>query len=197
MEFGVQAENNAGYTYSLFSDSPDSILAIVECNISNYKLLVTMKRLDYEDTTGIWQVTSYQMITNEKALNVTAEVPEYLLGTLDDATFNSDPADSIIEADGSYAVIYNANNKDNIVTLTEQESRQIKEIFDRYPEENSITASGLQDLVIKYKDVMYAFSADGYVLVMDGGEISTPRAQIKLSSEDLETLMNIFDDYGI
>jgi uncharacterized protein YacL (UPF0231 family) len=51
--------------------------------------------------------------------------------------------------------------------------------------------------VIKYKDVMYAFSADGYVLVMDGGEISTPRAQIKLSSEDLETLMNIFDDYGI
>jgi uncharacterized protein YacL (UPF0231 family) len=44
---------------------------------------------------------------------------------------------------------------------------------------------------------MYAFSADGYVLVMDGDEISTPRAQIMLSSDDLEILLNIFDDYGI
>jgi hypothetical protein len=44
---------------------------------------------------------------------------------------------------------------------------------------------------------MYAFSAEGYVLVMDGGEISTPRAQIVLSLEDLETLLNIFSNYGI
>jgi hypothetical protein len=69
--------------------------------------------------------------------------------------------------------------------------------FEKYPEENSITASGLQDMVIKYEDVMYAFSTEGYVLVMDGGEISTPWAQIVLSSEDLETLLNIFSNYGI
>jgi metallophosphoesterase superfamily enzyme len=116
---------------------------------------------------------------------------------LHDSTDNTDPADSIIEAEGSCAIIYNANNKDHIVTLTEQESRQIKEIFEKYPEENSITASGLQDMVIKYEDVMYAFSTEGYVLIMDGGEISTPRAQIVLSSEDLETLLNIFSNYGI
>ena len=53
MELGVLAENNEGYTYSLLSNSPDSILAIVQCNISNYKILVSMERLDYESTTGI------------------------------------------------------------------------------------------------------------------------------------------------
>jgi hypothetical protein len=197
MEFGVQAENNAGYTYSLLSSSPDSILAIVQCNLSNYKLLVTMERLDYEDTTGIWQVISYQMITNEAALDVIERVPKYVPDVLDDSIVNTNPADSTIKAVSSCAIIYTANNKDYIVTLTEQESRQIKEIFEKYPEENSITASDLQDLVIKYEDIMYAFSTEGYVLVMDGGGISTPRAQIVLSSEDLETLLNIFSNYGI
>jgi hypothetical protein len=194
MEFGVQAENHAGYTYSLLSSSPDSILAIVQCNISNYKLLVTLERLDYQDTTGIWQVTSYQMITNEAALEVTERVPEYVP---DDSIVHTDPADSIIEAEGPCAMIYNANHKDHIVTLTEQESRQIKEIFEKYSETNSITAAGLQDMVIQYEDVMYAFSTEGTVLVMDGGEINIPRAQIVLSSEDLETLLNIFSNYGI
>jgi hypothetical protein len=197
MEFGVQAENNAGYTYSLLSSSTDSILAIVQCNISNYKLLVTLERLDYEDTTGIWQVISYQMITNEEALEVTERVPEYVPDVLNDSTASTNPTDSIIEAEGSCAIIYNANNKDRIVTLTEQESRQIKEIFEKYSEENSITASGLQDMVIKYENVTYAFSTEGYVLVMDSGEIGTPRAQIVLSSEDLEKLLNIFSNYGI
>jgi hypothetical protein len=197
MEFGVQAENHAGYTYSLLSSSPDSILAIVQCNISNYKLFVTMERLDYEDTTGIWQVISYQMITDEEALEITERLPEYVPGVLDDSAAHTNPADSIIEAEGSCAVIYNANNKDHIVTLTEQESSQIKEIFEKYPEETSITASGLQDMVIKYENVTYAFSTEGYVLVMDSGEIGTPRAQIVLSSEDLEKLLNIFSNYGI
>ena len=57
------AENNAGYAYSMLSDSPDTIMVVVECNISNYKLLVTMEKLDYVETTGIWQVVSYQKIT--------------------------------------------------------------------------------------------------------------------------------------
>jgi hypothetical protein len=197
MEFGVQAENNAGYTYSLLSNSSDSILAIVQCNISNYKLLVTLERLDYEDTTGIWQVISYQMITNEEALEVTESVPEYVPDVFHDATVNTDPTDSLIEAEGSCAIIYNANNKDHIVTLTEQESGQIREILEKYPEETSITAAGLQDMVIKYENVMYAFSTEGYVLVMDGGEMSTPRAQMELSSEDIEKLLNIFRNYGL
>ena len=46
---------------------------------------------------------------------------------------------------------------------------------------------------------MYVFSVEGDVLVMDvdGGKVSVPRAQIELSYEDLETLLNIFSSYGV
>lgn len=196
MELGVLAENNEGYTYSLLSNSPDSILAIVQCNISNYKILVSMERLDYENTTGIWQVVSYQMITSKKASEVLESIPEYV-PTVPEV--NTNPEDSVIQTEGTCAVIYNAKNKDHIVTLTEQESCQIKEILEGYTETTNISAMGLQDMVIKYEDVMYAFSEEGDVLVMDvdGGKVSVPRAQIELSIEDLETLLNIFSTYGV
>lgn len=193
MEFGVEAENNAGYVYSMLSDSSDTIMALVECNISNYMILVTMEKLDYEETTGIWQVVSYQMITTEAASEVLESVPEYVPVQPEN---HVDMSDSVIEAEGTCAVIYNANNKDNIITLTEQESRRIEEIFAAYAVSDSITATGIQDMVIKYENVMYAFSVDGNVIVMDGGGVSVPHGQITLSSEDLEELLSIFNDYG-
>lgn len=192
MEFGVVAENNAGYVYSMLSDSPDTIMAVVECNISNYKILVTMEKLDYEETTGIWQVVSYQMITGEAASEVLERVPEYVPVKPEN---HVDMSDSVIEVEGTHAVIYNANNKDNIITLTEQECRKIEEMFAAYAVSDSITATGIQDMVIKYENVMYAFSVDGNVIVMDGG-VSVPYGQITLSSEDLEELLSIFNDYG-
>lgn len=193
MEFGVLAENNAGYAYSMLSDSPDTIMAVVECNISNYKILVTMEKLDYEETTGIWQVVSYQMITSESASEVLERVPEYV--PVQPET-HADMSESVIEAVGTCAVIYNANNKGNIITLTEQESRKIEEMFAAYTVSDSITATGIQDMVIKYENVMYAFSVDGNVIVMDGDGVSVPYGQIILSSEDLEELLSIFNDYG-
>ena len=193
MEFGVEAENNAGYVYSMLSDSSDTIMALVECNISNYMILVIMEKLDYEETTGIWQVVSYQMVTDEAALEVMERVPEYVPVQPEN---HVDMSDSVIEAEGSCAVIYNANNKDNIITLTEQESRRIEEIFASYAVSDSITATGIQDMVIKYENVMYAFSVDGNVIVMDGGSVNVPHGQITLSSEDLGELLSIFNDYG-
>lgn len=62
------------------------------------------------------------------------------------------------------------------MTLTEQESRQIEKKFEKYAETTDITVAGLQDIVIKYEEVMYVFSAKGDVLVMDGGEVGMPCA---------------------
>lgn len=194
MEFGVLAENNEGYTYSMLSDSPDTIMAVVECNISNYKILVTMEKLDYEETSGIWQVVSYQMITSEVASEVMERVPEYVPVQLETHT---DTSESAIEAAGNCAVIYNAADKDQIITLTEQESKKIAEMFAAYVVSDSITATGPQDMVIKYEDVLYAFSGDGDVIVMDGSTMSAPHGQITLSSKDLEELLRIFSDHGI
>lgn len=194
MEFGVLADNNAGYTYSMLSDSPDTILAVVECNISNYKILVTMEKLDYEETSGIWQVVSYQMITSEVASEVMERVPEYVPVQSETHT---DTSGSAIEAVGNCAVIYNAADKDHIITLTDQESRKIAEMFAAYVVSDSITATGLQDMVIKYEDVLYAFSGDGDVIVMDGSTMSAPHGQITLSSKDLEELLSIFSAHGL
>lgn len=194
MEFGVLAENNAGYTYSMLSDSPDTIMAVVECNISNYKILVTMEKLDYEETSGIWQVVSYQMVTSEVASEVMERMPEYVPAQSETPT---DMSESVIAAAGTCAVIYNAADKDQIITLTEQESRKIAEMFAAYVVSDSITATGLQDMVIKYEDVMYAFSGDGDVIVMDGSTMSAPHGQITLSSKDLEELLRIFSDHGL
>lgn len=197
MEFGVLAENNAGYTYSMLSNSQNTILAVVECNISNYKILVTMEKLDYEETTGIWQVVSYQMITSEAAEEVLKRVPEYVPYESVRPEENMDMSETVIEAEGVCAVIYNANIKDNIITLTEQESRRIREMFAAYEVSDSITAAGLQDMVIKFEDIMYAFSEDGDVIVMEGEKMSIPCGQITLSTEDLEELLRIFSVHGL
>lgn len=202
MEFGVLAENNAGYAYSLRSYSSDNILAIVQCNIPNYKILVTLEKLDYENTAGLWQVVSYQIVTKEEALKATKNMPEYR-PDMSDAPKTSktsiDSTDSIMDVKGACAIIYNAADKNSIATLTEQESRQIRKLFEKYEdtESKSITAMGLQDLIIRYEDIMYAFSTEGDVLIMDENPISIPRAQIVLSSEDLELLLHIFYKYGI
>ena len=197
LEFGVKAENDNGYTYSMVSDSPDTILAVVDCNITGYKLLVTMNRLAYEDTTGIWQVISYQMITEQEASWILETTPEYTPAVTDGSDAGADPSESVIKTEGSDAVIYRATDKENIVTLTEEESAQVLELFEKYSMTDTITAVGLQDRVIRYEDIMYAFSEDGAVIIMDGKQMSAPRGQIVLKTEDLEVLTELFDSYGL
>ena len=70
-------------------------------------------------------------------------------------------------------------------------------MFAAYEVSNSITAVGLQDMVIKYEDVMYALSVDGDVIVMEGEKVSIPCGQITLSTKDLEELLRIFSNHGI
>lgn len=202
LEFGVKAENDNGYTYSMVSDSQDTILAVVDCNITGYKLLVTMNRLAYEDTTGIWQVISYQMITEQAASGILETTPEYnpqeyapLVTDVPNA--GADSSDSVIRTEGTNAVIYRVTDKEHVVTLTEEESTQVAELFRKYSVTDTITAVGLQDRVVRYEDVLYAFSEDGAVIIMDGKQMSAPCGQIVLNAEDLEVLTDMFDSYGL
>ena len=45
----------------------NAVNAIVECSPSSEKLLVMMERKPYEETTGLWQVTAYQVIDSQTA----------------------------------------------------------------------------------------------------------------------------------
>ena len=202
LEFGVRAEKDGGYTYSMASGSPDVILAVVDCNISGYKLLVTMNRLAYEDTAGIWQVVSYQMVTEQAAGEILEKTPEYtprvdVLPGTEASDAGAGPSDSVIQTEGANAVIYSAADKDHIVTLTEEESAQAAELFGKYPVTDAVTAEGLQDRVVRYEDILYAFSEDGAVIVMDGKQAGPPLGQFGLSAEDLKILMELFESHGL
>lgn len=67
---GLQARQESGYSYSWLTTDEDSRLAAVACDLPDYTLLVTMEKIAYEDTTGLWQVTSYQVVSTEEAENM-------------------------------------------------------------------------------------------------------------------------------
>lgn len=205
MELGIFARKENGYAYTLVHNTSDvmeadniidSVFAIVESNISNYKLLITMQKIPYEETTGIWQVTAYQIVMAEKADKILEEMPLYT--PLDDeaenfSETNKNPADTTIKAEGACAVIYNANEKENISTLTEEESEQIKAVFASYSLSDDLSITGSPDMVIKFEDVDYIFSQDGEVLVEDGEACS----QVTLTSDDKKFLLSLFRSHGI
>ena len=62
----------------MLSDRSGLIKAIVDCNRPDYKLLVTMERKPYKETTGLWQVVSYQVISSEIAKKTVSEMRPYV-----------------------------------------------------------------------------------------------------------------------
>lgn len=83
MENGILAKYESGYAYTLVSSNEipkgciNCILAVVESSREDYRLLVTMEKIPYEKTTGIWQIVSYQVITEERADEILGEMPVY------------------------------------------------------------------------------------------------------------------------
>lgn len=67
MEPGLSAEKQGGYRYSLLSEGSGTAEAIVDCNRSDYKLLVTLKREPYRNTVGLWQTVSYRVLDSAAA----------------------------------------------------------------------------------------------------------------------------------
>ncbi len=57
----------------------DAIFAIVESSLPNYKILIRMERKPYEETSGIWQIISYQIITKGEAVKLQVELPVHIL----------------------------------------------------------------------------------------------------------------------
>jgi len=84
MEFGISAKFEQGYSYVFVSGekvpegSMDAIFAIVESSLPNYKILIRMEKKPYEETSGIWQIISYQIITREEAEKLQMKLPEYV-----------------------------------------------------------------------------------------------------------------------
>ena len=64
---GLTAKKDGGFHYTLIPKDEIAVNVIVECSPSSEKLLVMMERKPYEETTGLWQVTAYQVIDSQTA----------------------------------------------------------------------------------------------------------------------------------
>jgi hypothetical protein len=62
MEDDLKAKKDRGFVYTLLPENENLIQAIVESEHPDSKILVRMERIAYEETTGLWQVVSYQII---------------------------------------------------------------------------------------------------------------------------------------
>lgn len=84
MEEGISAKCDSGYSYILLNGSekseksPDVLLAVAESSTPDYRILVRMEKREYEETTGIWQIVSYQIITSQKADKMLKEMPRHI-----------------------------------------------------------------------------------------------------------------------
>ena len=64
---GLTVTKDSGFHYVFLEENDLTLRAIVDCDTPNDKLLVTMERIPYKETTGLWQVSAYQVIDSKTA----------------------------------------------------------------------------------------------------------------------------------
>lgn len=62
LEPGVRVRQEDGFAYEVLSESEEGAEISVVCEDPSQTLLVNMVLLPYEETTGLWQVVSYQVV---------------------------------------------------------------------------------------------------------------------------------------
>ena len=67
MAGSITAKNDHGFEYTVVSSGENFADVVVECTTPNHKLLVIMERTDYKETTGLWQITAYQILDDNTA----------------------------------------------------------------------------------------------------------------------------------
>jgi len=68
---GITVKKENGFKYIILSNDESSVDVVVECTNPDDKLLVIMERKDYKETTGLWQVTAYQILDSKTADEMT------------------------------------------------------------------------------------------------------------------------------
>ena len=63
----ITAKKDHGFEYTVVSSGENFADVVVECTTPDHKLLVIMERTDYEETTGLWQITAYQTLNDSAA----------------------------------------------------------------------------------------------------------------------------------
>ena len=63
----ITVKNENGFEYVVLAQNENSINVIASCTTPDDKLFIIMERTNYKETTGLWQVTAYQILDREAA----------------------------------------------------------------------------------------------------------------------------------
>ncbi len=192
-EFGnsITAAKENGYHYSLFSQNGNQVLALVDCSINDYCILVYMEHIAYENTEGIWQVTGYQVLERFTAENKTEQLEVYSEKSA--AEIISLPQeDTVIRGMEDSVIIYNVNEKKNVVAINEDDGKIISDILDACDRSEDISG-GLFQYVIKINDISYMFDSNGNGMV----NTAENRWGITINENDLSVIKALFELYNV
>lgn len=192
-EFGnsITAAEENGYQYSLYGQNEDQLRAFVDSSIEGYCIVVYLERITYKDTEGIWQVTSYQVLEKSIAENVKDQLEPYSDKQAEEI-ISIPQEDTAITGVENSVIIYNVNEKKNVVSINEDDSAVVSDILNACEKSAAITG-GLFQYVIKIGDTSYLFDAKGNGLVDESGN----RSGITIPESDLRALMALFERYDI
>ncbi|MDE6015012.1 MAG: hypothetical protein K2H41_04810 [Acetatifactor sp.] len=192
-EFGnsITAARENGYYYSLFAQNGDQLLAFVDSSIEGYCIVVYMERIAYESTEGIWQVTGYQILEESAAQNMEKQLEPYSDKSAEEP-ISVPQEDTVIKGQENSVIMYNVNEKKNVVSVNEDDGRIVSDILDACDRSENI-AGGLFQYVVKINDTSYMFDSNGNGMV----NTAENRRGITINENDLEVITALFEQYDI
>lgn len=133
----LTAAKTDGYSYRFFKQDDNLFRAFVDSCIDGYCIVVYMERLEYENTEGIWQVTGYQVLKNGDAEIAKGKLKPYS-GESAGGGISIPQEDTAIKGMEDAVLIYNVNDKKNIVSVGEEDGWLIRGILDNCSRRESV-----------------------------------------------------------
>lgn len=186
----ITAKKENGYHYSLSAQNENRLLAFVDSNIKEYCIVVYMERIPYENTTGIWQVTGYQILEKSTAENMKNSLEPYF-DEQPEETISIPPKNTAITGAEYSVIMYNVNNK-NAISISEDDSKAVSDILSACDRYENITG-GLFQYVIKINNVSYMFDSNGNGMEDKAGNLSG----IIINENGMNTIIELFKKYNI
>ena len=166
-------------------------MAYVDCDIEGYCIVVHMEQIAYESTEGIWQVTGYQILDDFAAENVKSQLEPYS-DTPAEEIIALPREDTAIKGTAYSVIMYNVNEKENVVSINEEDGKVISDILDACDRIEDISG-GLFQYVIKINDTSYMFDSNGNGMIESAGK----HQGITIGESDLMVIQAMFELYNI
>lgn len=199
---GVKAKyGENGFDYIVLEEGSKNVNIIVNCESEQLKLLVNLRGEEMEGGLQAWKIASYQMVTCEEAdglLKSFSGKPSIPADEAEDAEMQNESKDSqnsVITASKEHGKIYHAlhKEKENIITLSEEETTEVKSIFGGYADDELGWEGQDYNYIILFDEVEYVITEDGFVIKEDNNATSA----FKMKGQDLKKVMELFERYKI